>query len=214
MCYSVAFEGEAAYSSDITYRSHLSTARTDPGFGLEDDISLVAAVLRKDRKATARLVQLHADTIYAYVASRLLPQAANVDDVTQEVFLAAWKNLAGYRGDSPLRSWLLGIARHKVEDYYRDQLRQPEPLPEDDSGALPDEPDLELGEILDQARLREKVRSVLEKMTRQSALLLLWRYWEKRSAREVSEQIGRSEKAVERLLARARAEFRKRWSDG
>ena len=107
----------------------------------------------------------------------------------------------------------MGIARHKVEDYYRATLLQPEPLPEDDSGELPEEPELQLDELLDQARLTEKVRAVIEGMPHQSALLLLWRYWERRSAREVGEQIGRSEKAVERLLARARAEFRKRWSD-
>lgn len=207
------FAGEPAHFNDITNRSHLSTAPTDPGSGLEEDVSLVAAVLRKDRKATAKLVELHADTIYAYVASRLVPQVDNADDLTQEVFLAAWKSLAGYRGDSPLRSWLLGIARHKVEDYYRDKLRQHEPLPEDDSGELPDEPEMELDEMLDQARLTQRVRDVIEGMPQQHALLLLWRYWEKRSAREMSQQIGRSEKAVERLLARAREEFRKRWSD-
>jgi RNA polymerase sigma-70 factor (ECF subfamily) len=169
--------------------------------------------LLKDRKATAKLVELHADAIHAYVASRLVPQVDNVDDITQDIFLAAWKSLAGYRGDSPLRSWLLGIARHKVEDYYRARLRQPEPLPDDDSGAAPEESELHLDELLDQARVTEKIRRVLERMPHEDALLLLWRYWEKRSAREVSEQIGRTEKAVERLLARARAEFRKRWSD-
>lgn len=208
-----SFAGEPADFNDITIRSHLSTAPTHPGSGLEEDLSLVAAVLRKDRKATAKLVELHVDTIYAYVGSRLVPRVDNVDDLTQEIFLAAWKSLAGYRGESPLRAWLLGIARHKVEDYYRDKLREPEPLPEDDSGELQDEPPLQLDELLDQARLTEKVRGVIEQMPQREALLLLWRYWEKRSAREVSQRIGRSEKAVERSLARARAEFRKRWSD-
>lgn len=205
--------GETKHFNDITNRSHLSTARTDPGTALEADVALVAAVLRKDRKATAKLVELHADTIYAYVASRLVPHLDPADDLTQDVFLAAWKSLPGYRGDAPLRSWLLGIARHKVEDYYRSVLRQPEALPEDESGEAPEEPELPLDEILDQARLTERVRSVMERMPQQDGLLLLWRYWERRSAREVGEQIGRSEKAVERMLSRAREEFRKRWND-
>jgi RNA polymerase sigma-70 factor (ECF subfamily) len=158
-------------------------------------------------------VELHADTIYSYIASRLVPRLDNVDDLTQEVFLAAWKSLAGYRGDAPLHAWLLGIARHKVEDYYREKLRQPEPLPDDDSGELPEESGPKLDEILDQARLGEKIRCVMDGMPHEDALLLLWRYWEKRSAREVSQQINRTEKAVERLLARAREEFRGRWSD-
>jgi RNA polymerase sigma-70 factor (ECF subfamily) len=179
---------------------------------MEDDLFLVAAVLRKDRKATAKLVELYSDAIYSYVYSRLTPQVDKVDDLTQEVFLAAWKGLPDYRGDSPLRAWLLGIARHKIEDYYRAQFRLPEPLP-DDEGELPAEPELELDEILDQERLRAKVQRVIQSMPRQYALVLLWRYWEKRSAREVSERTGRSEKAVERMLARARACFRERWND-
>lgn len=197
--------------SDITSRSHLSTAGIDPGPSLTDEVSLVAAVLRKDRKATAKLVELYADAIYSYVSSRMVPHFDKVDDLTQEIFLAAWRSLPQYRGDSPLRSWLLGIARHKVEGYYRARLRDPEPLPPENDSETPAEPALELDEMLDQARTRERVRSVLGSMKEEYALLLLWRYWEKRSAREVAEQIGRSEKAVERMLWRARAEFRERW---
>lgn len=169
--------------------------------------------MRKDRKATATLVELHSDSIYSYVYSRLVPQVDKVDDLTQEIFLAAWRGLPDYRGDSPLRAWLLGIARHKVEDYYRAWFRAPEPLPPEAEGELPAEPELELDEMLDQARLQERVQRVIQSMPPHYALLLQWRYWEKRSAREVSEQTGRSEKAVERMLARARACFRERWSN-
>ena len=37
--------------------------------------------------------------------------------------------------------------------------------------------------------------------------VLLWRYWEKRSARDMAARSGRTEKAIEQLLARARHEF-------
>ena len=180
---------------------------------MQEDVALAKAVLRKDRKATATLVELYADAIQAYVASRLAPQVDKVDDLMQEIFLAAWKGLPEYRGDSPLRSWLLGIARHKIEDYYRSRLRAAEPLPDGEDGDLPSEPELELDEVLDQEKLRGKVQRVMRTMPESYALLLLWRYWEKRSAREVSERIGRTEKAVERMLARARADFRERWAD-
>ena len=91
----------------------------------EKDARLAAAVLRKDRKATAEFVARFADGIYAYVRSRLLPRHDLVDDLVQEVFLAAWENLQQYRGTSPLQAWLMGIARHKVEDVYRRLLRAP-----------------------------------------------------------------------------------------
>jgi len=40
---------------------------------------------------------------------------------------------------------------------------------------------------------------------------LLWRYWEKKSAEEIGAEIGRTPKAVERLLARARQQFKQAW---
>src|SRR5690348_14615074 len=91
---------------------------------------LVADVLRKDRKATADFVARHADAVFAYVRRRAWPRMDVTEDLVQETFLAAWQNLPSYRGDSCLRNWLLGIARHKVEDYYRRRLQEFQ-LPED-----------------------------------------------------------------------------------
>ena len=42
---------------------------------------------------------------------------------------------------------------------------------------------------------------------------LLWRYWENRSVREIADATGKTEKAVERVLARARTRFRELWSE-
>jgi RNA polymerase sigma-70 factor, ECF subfamily len=176
------------------------------------DQELVAAVLRRDRKATAQFVSQHADAVYAYVRRRLIPREDSADDIVQEVFLAAWKHLANFRGTSSLRSWLLGIARHKIEDYYRSRLREPESLPDAEGTVVAEmtcTPRYE--EALDRAQFEEKVRRVLASLAEPYSLLLLWRYWERRSAREMAEQTGKSEKAIERLLARARAHFRKRW---
>ena len=96
-------------------------AGTEPSttFPVSNDSTLVASVLRQDRKATAEFLFLHADPVYTCVRNRLIPRTDLVQDVFQDVFLAAWQGLAGFRGTSSLRSWLLGIARHKVENYYR-----------------------------------------------------------------------------------------------
>src|SRR5215813_5413473 len=88
-----------------------------------EDLKLVADVLRKDRKATAEFVSRYTDWVYGYVRRRVMPRTEVAEDLTQEVFVAAWQGLKNYRGDASLRSWLLGIARHKVDDYYRKRLR-------------------------------------------------------------------------------------------
>lgn len=176
-----------------------------------EERELVAAILRKDRKATAEFVARFADGVYRYVRSRLIPRLDLVDDLVQDVFLAAWESLPGYRGDSPLSYWLQGIARHKVENFYRTCLRAPLPLEESSERRSEVLVDIGLDESLDRERLLEKTRSILTSLPEAYRLVLRWRYWEQRSAQEMAAETGKTEKAIERLLARAREMFRERW---
>jgi RNA polymerase sigma-70 factor, ECF subfamily len=179
-----------------------------------DDSALVAAVLKKDRKASAEFVGRFANGIYSYIRSRLAPRCEHVEDLVQETFLAAWENLGRYESSGSLHSWLLGIARHKVEDYYRARLRAPDSVEDEheDSPVLASPP--KVHELMEQKQLRIRTRQVLVSLPEQYRLALIWRYWDKASAREMASKTGRTEKAIERLLARARAEFRERWSGG
>jgi RNA polymerase sigma-70 factor, ECF subfamily len=198
--------------------SETSSAAESPGRTAErhawaaDERALVAAVLQRDRKAAAEFVARYADPIYGYVSRRLAPRADLVEDVVQDVFLAALQKLDTFAGQSSIVGWLLGIARHKIEDFYRAQLRQPDPFPDD--GDLPSvdaavEPGLD--QLIDAARTQEKTRQILERLPVAYSAALLWRYWEKRSLKEMAAQTGRTEKAIERLLARARNAFRRLW---
>ena len=192
-----------------------STAATPaPVPAASEDLRLVTAVLRKDRKATAEFVDRYSDVLYSYLHSRLFPRIDLVDDVLQEVFLAAWEHLSRFEGRSPLKNWLIGIARHKVEGHYRGRLREPEPLEEEDQEAHPSSVDeFSIDELLDRERLHVKAREVLEQLPENYRIVLLWRYWERRSANEMAAQTGKTPKAIERLLARARKQFERRWSD-
>jgi RNA polymerase sigma-70 factor (ECF subfamily) len=177
-----------------------------------DERDLVASVLRKDRKAAARFVAAHIDAVYAYASHRLAPRADLVDDVVQDVFLAALKGLTAFQGQSSLRTWLIAIARHKIEDVYRQRLRAPEAL--DDLDSVEEESRSEtiaLDERIDTARARAKARHVLARMPERYGLMLLWRYWQQRSTRDIAVAIGTTEKSVERTLARARARFKELW---
>ena len=122
---------------------HVShTARSElprPSVVGEPEHELIAALLNKDRKATAEFVMRFADPVHAYIRQRLAPRTDLTDDLVQEVFLAALKGLPSFTGRSPLRSWLLGIARHKVEDHYRARLRRSETVMDfgDESTSVP-----------------------------------------------------------------------------
>jgi len=178
--------------------------------GVDDDVALVTAVLQRDRKATAEFVNTYTDAVYSFIRRRLSPRHDLVDDLVQEVFIAAWENLDSFRGASPLRAWLLGIARHKIVDHYRRLLQSAQPLEPEAAEDLPAS-ELDMEAIADRKRTEQRARQVLEDLPEHYSVALQWRYWEKRSARQMAEATGRSEKAIERLLARAREQFRRRW---
>jgi len=135
-----------------------------------------------------------------------------VEDLVQEALLAAWQGLPSFRGDANLRSWVLGIARHKVEDYYRRRIREAESSEEEDSAPeLAVMPMLE--QQLDSAIQQARIQATLALLPEAYGLALLWRYRDGKSAREMAQLTGKTEKAIERLLARARENFRRRWND-
>lgn len=177
-----------------------------------EEQALLEAVLAKDRKAAAEFVSRYADAVYGYVSRRLAPRADLVEDVVQDVFLAALQKLATFAGQSSIVGWLLGIARHKVEDFYRARLREPDPLPDDvDAPSAGSTVEPGLDELIDAARTQEMTRQILERLPVAYSAALLWRYWEQRSIKEIAAQTGKTEKAIERLLARARTSFRRLW---
>jgi RNA polymerase sigma-70 factor (ECF subfamily) len=192
---------------------HQAQTLNETDINAADDIRLVSEVLRKDRKATAEFVERYTNCVYSYVRPRVMPHAEAVEDLVQEVFLAAWRSLGNFRGEASLHQWLRGIARHKVEDYYRKRLREPEVRVEIEE-ALPELTVIpRYEEQLDRASNLQKTYRVLARLPETYGLVLLWRYLEQRSAREMAQRTGKSEKAIERLLARAREHFRKEWND-
>jgi RNA polymerase sigma-70 factor, ECF subfamily len=173
----------------------------------ERDKALAAAVHRKDRKATAEFVQEHADALYAYVLGRVRPNVADAEDLTQEVFLAACRCIAEYRAAASLKAWLFGIARHKVEDYYRARVRDAD-LEEADGNTVGS---VELDSELDRHQLQEQIVMILDHLPEQYRLLLKWRYWDQKRTDDIAAALGRTPKSVERMLARARERFRREW---
>src|SRR5437667_4195136 len=189
-----------------------AVAESAAGTELRDEQSLLQAVLARERKATAQFVDLCTDWIYGFVRRRLMPRSELVEDVMQEILFAAWQALPNFREEASLRSWVLGIARHKVDDYYRRRICETDlPEDEDESEELAVVPMFE--QQLDSAAQQDQVQETLAELPDIYSLALMWRYRDEKSVREMAELTGKTEKAMERLLARARQSFRRRWND-
>lgn len=95
-----------------------------------DDLGCLRAVARGDREAFAALVSRHAPSVRR-LASALTGNDAEADDVTQEVFVSAWRSAQTFRARGSVRGWLLTITRNAVRRAARRRAGEPartEPL--------------------------------------------------------------------------------------
>jgi RNA polymerase sigma-70 factor (ECF subfamily) len=82
-----------------------------------------------DEEAFETLCDRYLPCIFNRLRSQLPPEV--VEDVTQEVFVAALQGIKRFRGQSGFRTWITAIARHKVADYCRRRSRRPQVVPLD-----------------------------------------------------------------------------------
>src|SRR5258707_9497535 len=84
------------------------------------DAALVAAARRGDRAAFGALYRRHARLVQAVLLARVAPDGpVGIDDLVQEVFLAAIDRLHALRDDHAFAPWLATIARRRAADWRR-----------------------------------------------------------------------------------------------
>ena len=80
--------------------------------------ALVAAAREGDRAAFEELVSLHYRSVFR-TAMAALQRREDAEDVTQDAFVLAWRKVAGFRGDSSFKTWLLTIVWRQALDKRR-----------------------------------------------------------------------------------------------
>jgi RNA polymerase sigma-70 factor, ECF subfamily len=162
--------------------------------------------------SAAALAERYQAEIFRY-AVRRVGDSAEAEDITAEVFAAVLAqpgrvpkvSRTASSGDDLTRAYLIGIARRKVTDTLRKRSRHPqEPL----SPELPHAHSLEVS--LEKQEAARQLRKLLDALPADWREVLLLKYVEELSLREIALALNRSEKAVNGLLQRARAEARKR----
>ncbi len=146
------------------------------------------------------LYELHFERVYAFAAGRVRDRAT-AEDVTSEVFHKALANLPSYEWRGvPFAAWLLRIAANAVIDRAKRAAREfpasddpPEPVADPALQAS------ELRAIENRARLFRLVRQLPE-VQRQ---VVLQRFVEQRSIREIAVRLGKTPGAIKQLQLRA-----------
>ncbi len=168
----------------------------------ESDAMLVYALRGQDLMAAGRLYDRYATNVRGMV-HRMLGPDAELDDVVQDVFVAAITSIGKLREPSLLKSWLLGIAVGKVRDHLRTRWRRrwlsflpTEELPE------PPVPNAET-----QVDIVQEVCSILDRLPPEERIALLLHRVEGLSLDEAAKTCNMSVSTFKRRVARAEAKF-------
>jgi RNA polymerase sigma-70 factor (ECF subfamily) len=85
----------------------------------------------------AAWVDEHGDALFRYALLRVR-ERATAEDVVQETFLAAVKSMSQFHRGSEVRTWLIGILRHKISDHFRKHGREVQVDAPDDADPVVD----------------------------------------------------------------------------
>lgn len=172
-----------------------------------DEAALVAAA-RHDPAAFGEVYRRYVARVYRYLFSQV-GDGQEAEDITAQVFSAAWEGLSGYREQGNFAAWLFRIARNKAKDYYRQRratlsLEEAHPMLRAEWDPLAH---------IEQDESLQQLSALLECLNPEQRELLRLRFAADLSFAQIGEIFGRSEAAVKmsvhRLLQRLQADWEK-----
>jgi RNA polymerase sigma factor (sigma-70 family) len=180
--------------------------RTDNTLNEEQDpdIALLARIGNREPGAIREIVARKLPRIVA-LASRMLGDRDEADDVAQEAFLRIWRIAPRWRtGEARFDTWLHRVTLNLCYDRLRKNREDPasDDLPEQaDHAPLPDE-------RLDAAATGSRIGEALQTLPARQREALVLQYYQDLSNTESAALMGVSVDALESLLARARRNLR------
>lgn len=176
-----------------------------------DDKHILARARRGELDAFEELVRQYEKRVYA-VALRSSGSPEDAADITQEVFLRAWRSIESFRGDSGFSTWLFRITMNLCVDHARHKNAQPQTQPlvvgeEDAERPIPDTaPTPE--EHLENSELGRELAAALDEVSEEHRRIVLLRDVSGLSYTEIAEVLEISEGTVKSRLSRARIALR------
>ena len=153
------------------------------------------------------LYNSYIDEVYQFIYLRSGFDAPVAEDITQDIFLDVFKGMGKFKGLCSERTWVYRIARNKLSDFYRKQYsREYETCDIDEAQQLSDSTqDIDLQ--MEKAFEARVVRECLGKLPSPYRLILLMKYADEKSIKQIAEITNKSHKATESILQRAKRTF-------
>jgi RNA polymerase sigma factor (sigma-70 family) len=176
-----------------------------------EEQALVERFRRGEDSAFDRIVEQHSAEIAA-LANRLLGWPGDVDDVVQEVFVAAWVGLKKFRGESSLRTWLFTITVNKCRSHRFRRLRRLRPVTIEDADSVESRDRSGDKAAMDQETFA-KVRRAVQMLPQKYREVVALKYLQGLEANEICELLGITANAMQVRLNRARKRLKEQLGD-
>ena len=173
---------------------------------------LIQAAQTGDQSAFGTLVQQHQTMVY-HLALRMVGNAEDAADLTQEVFLSAWRSLSRFQEQSSFGTWIYRMATNASIDFLRREKRRQvlsmtmEEDSEERQAQVPDER-YSPHRLLEQKEARQAVADALAALSPEHRQVLVLREMEGLSYQEIGQLLGLEEGTVKSRIARARLALR------
>jgi RNA polymerase sigma factor (sigma-70 family) len=170
----------------------------------QNDADLVAASLTGNRDAFGQIVSRYQSLVcsLAYSATGSLSQS---EDLAQDTFVTAWKQLRDLRTPEKLRAWLCGIARNLIHNFLRKEGREPshraESLEEISASQSPEPLPVETTISKEEAAILWRSLEKIPELYREPLILF---YREHQSVEAVAAKLDLTEDAAKQRLSRGR----------
>ena len=172
-----------------------------------DDEHLVKQFNRGDESAFDRIVERYSSDI-ATLANRLLGWSGEVEDVTQDIFLAAFLGLKKFRCECSLKTWLFTITVNKCRSYrYKRILHRRRISQAADKAFLTSAG--EAGKTPMDSETFERVRCAIQALPAKYREPVVLRYLQELPTDQISRVLDISKNTLQVRLNRARSHLRK-----
>ncbi len=169
------------------------------------DSELLRAWHNGDKRAGGQLFNRHFRAIHRFFASKIGP--AYAEELSQQTFVAAVESKGRYSGQASVRSWLFGIARNILRQWFEKRGRARRR--EQDIGEV-SIIDLGMGPrtAVELRHEQQLLVTALQRLAMDSQILLELVYWEKLKGRELAAVFGVPEGTIRGRIRKAKAELR------
>jgi RNA polymerase sigma-70 factor (ECF subfamily) len=154
----------------------------------------------------AALYDEHFDYLLRFILPRVAGNRQTAEDLLQETFLAVLRS-PDFAGRSKVRTWITSIARNKIADHYRRLIRQQDWFEAD--GCHTVAPAKSAEDLFTESEDREAIIAALDRLNPVYRWTLVMKYIDGYSMKEIGHTLGRTPKAVDSILQRARSAFAK-----